>query len=664
MTVGFDFGTTNSLISVVVGDRAIDVLDESGLPFPSVVRYEGEAVIVGREAKEALDAAGLGIHGNTVRSPKRLLGEESVHVGGVERSPVDIVHDVVRHVKREALRSAQSAVIDGVTQAVVTIPVTMNGPRRAELRDAFRRADIGIVQFVHEPLAALYGYIRSHSDPTEAVRALNRRNILVVDWGGGTLDLTLCRIAGGRVSQLRNGGSDEVGGDRFDEAIRDEIIKRFSEQAGLGSNAEVHPDAKLRLLHDSESHKIALSERPAVSFYRPDFFRQPQVTLEYRLTRDELDEMTRPIISSGMHEIETLLESYSIGPSQVAMCLVVGGMAAMPAIRGRLHELFGPQRVEIPRSSGTIVAQGAAWIAHDAQRLRLAKPIELQLARGSYLTLIRAGTAMPAEHEIKRQTVDLYCTDPSDGIAKFQLCSPTHPSDTPQASDPRTSLGNLAVSVDERAEPFRERLELELSIDDDLILRARAWSSEINDEDVASFYDLQFGRDSDTLAQCQIDANDLLQLNPEQLTALENISASRMGIYEHVGPVGSHLRLKELVTGQEIVCECITGYQGRKGELWYVRLLPPLLPDLASLHITFTTPYVLIQSSKKDWLSFFERILPATGAGAEAAQLHRLMKVGPNRHYWNEFVFKAYHHHQHDAIFLAGIPDMEATLPH
>ena len=230
-----------------------------------------------------------------------------------------------------------------------------------------------------------------------------------------------------------------------------------------------------------------------MSFYRRDFFRQPDVTLEYRLTRDELDEITRSIITSGMHEIEALLESVNMGPSQVALCLVVGGMAAMPAIRGRLHELFGPQRVEVPEKSGTLVAQGAAWIAHDTQRLRLAKPIELQMARGSYLTLVRAGTEMPTEHEIKGDKVYLYCTDPTDGIAKFQLCSPTCASDAPQAGEPRTVHGTLSVSVDERAAPFSERLELEFSIDHDLILQARAWSSEMKDEDVAWFHDLEFG---------------------------------------------------------------------------------------------------------------------------------------------------------------------------
>lgn len=495
MAVGFDFGTTNTLIAFVAGDRAISVLDEDGLPFPSVVRYEGEVVIAGREAKEVLDAAGLGIHGNTVRSPKFLLGEESVHVGGIERSPIDIVHDVVYHAKTQAMRSAQARLIGDVSHAVVTIPVTMNGPRRAALRDAFRRSDIGIVQFVHEPLAALYGYVRGQRDAAEVRRALNRRNILVVDWGGGTLDLTLCRVDGGRVTQLRNGGSDQVGGDRFDEAIRNEVIRRFAEQADLPVDAEIHPEAKLRLLHDSETNKIALSDRAAVSFYRPDFFRSPSTTLEYRLSREELDEITRPLVTAGLREIESLLDSVSIGPGQISLCLVAGGMAAMPAIRSRLYELFGPQRVEIPHNSATLVAEGAAWIAHDAQRLRLAKPIELQLARGSFLTLVRAGTEMPAEGEVKSQQIHLYCTDPSDGLAKFQLCTPTRLSPSPQVSEPRSALGDLVLAVDRQAKPFRERLELSVQIDDDLILHARAMSSEVKDRDQAEFHDLEFGLD-------------------------------------------------------------------------------------------------------------------------------------------------------------------------
>src|SRR3546814_14903131 len=92
--------------------------------------------------------------------------------------------------------------------------------------------------------------------------------------------------------------------------------------------------------------------------------------------------MTRELVHGGINEVTALLESAGIGPSQVSLCLLVGGMAAMPAISSRLYELFGSQRVERPANSATLVAEGAAWLAHDRQRLRLAKPLE-QIGRES-----------------------------------------------------------------------------------------------------------------------------------------------------------------------------------------------------------------------------------------------------------------------------------------
>ena len=40
------------------------------------------------------------------------------------------------------------------------------------------------------------------------------------------------------------------------------------------------------------------------------------------------------------------------------------------------------------------------------------------------------------------------------------------------------------------------------------------------------------------------------------------------------------------------------------------------------------------------------------------------MKYGLSRHYWNEFVFEAYVNHQPQAIYLAGLPDIDASRPH
>jgi molecular chaperone DnaK len=497
MIPGFDFGTTNSLVSLVSGDRVID-LTEDDRPHPSVVRYEGETVIVGREARDALEEVGLGVHGTTVRSPKMYLDREIVTVGGVDRSPIDIAADVISHVREKSLssrraRKAERESLGSLDRAVVTIPVKFDGSQRAALREAFGRAGMTVVQFVHEPFAALYGYLRGAPDFNSTIRSLMRRKVLVVDWGGGTLDLTLCRIEPGRVLQIHNQGTNEVGGDKFDEVIRDAVVARFSNRNGISASDKPIREARLRLLQITETNKIELSTEPRVTFYRPGYFPESGKDLKYALSRQELDEITRPLVSSGISEIENLLDLVGISPAEVSLCLVAGGMAAMPSIRSSLHELFGPEKVVVPTNSATLVSQGAAWIAHDSQPLVLAKQIELEMARGFRLPLVQAGTAMPTVGKVNNVPFHLYCTDPSDGKAKFSIVAPTQISEHPRAADDRKSLGIITIDVDKTAPPMVERLTLDVKIDDNLILSAAAMSSQRGDRSEASYYDLEFG---------------------------------------------------------------------------------------------------------------------------------------------------------------------------
>ena len=179
-----------------------------------------------------------------------------------------------------------------------------------------------------------------------------------------------------------------------------------------------------------------------------------------------------------------------------------------------------------------------------------------------------------------------------------------------------------------------------------------------------AFYDLRIGNSGDTIGDCQIELNDVIWFNADQLDALKKLNSSRMGIYEQVGFDGPHVRLRELITDEEFVCHNASRYRGKPGELWYVRLLPPLLPELANYHIVFTTPYILIQSTKNDWMQFLKRNMLRIKAEGERDSLHQLLKYGLDLNYWNEFVFLAYHHHSAEAIFLAGIPDLPGTLPH
>ncbi len=176
-----------------------------------------------------------------------------------------------------------------------------------------------------------------------------------------------------------------------------------------------------------------------------------------------------------------------------------------------------------------------------------------------------------------------------------------------------------------------------------------------------ALFDLRFGPDQEMVGSCLLELLRSMQAPEDMLSAVENYSNSRMGIYQHCGKRGSQIRLRELVTGDELLCHSASGYRGRKKELWFVRLAPPLSDDF-DYHIAVTTPYVLTEASAKDWTAFLNKHL--IGAKDKRPALHDLLKYGNEQVNWMEFVFQAYHHYQYDAVFLAGLPDVQASLPH
>lgn len=492
-TVGFDFGTTNSLISIINRNgRATHFLDDRNRPIPSAAGYEGTRKILGRAAKERLSEAGLGVHGNIVRSPKRFLGRDSITIDGTRRHPVDIVADVVRHVCELATSSGRA--LDSVTNAVVTIPVDMEGYKRRALRDAFAQAGLRITQFVHEPFAALYGFFQSGNSSANLDRYAQKL-VLVFDWGGGTLDLTLCRITGNSVVQLMNDGTDEVGGDVFDNTLMRRIVTKVLQEKGVSEEIDIQPGARERLLEECESAKIALSARASADVYVWNYFDNTDDNdLHYTLTTDELEEAVGPLLKKGFSRIDKVLADAGFGREEVDLCLATGGMANMPAVKERLHAWFGPQRVRVPDKTASLIAEGAARMAADNASLHLAKNVELELARSSYLPLLKAETRMPQGGKMTPpEDFHLYCTDPRDGKAKFQICAPTRAGRKVRPNEPRTCLETMTVNVDAKAQIFQERLELTVQVDENLILHAHARSTNSKDEDACEIHNLEFG---------------------------------------------------------------------------------------------------------------------------------------------------------------------------
>jgi len=178
-----------------------------------------------------------------------------------------------------------------------------------------------------------------------------------------------------------------------------------------------------------------------------------------------------------------------------------------------------------------------------------------------------------------------------------------------------------------------------------------------------AFFDACVGLAEETIGTTTMAVGSAFGMHDELVRVIGLMQDSRMGVFVHEGIDKDTIVLRELVTDRVCRAICPSGYRGQKGELWYIRVLPPPVPGLEE-HVVFTTPYLLIKPSEHEWQAYFRRTLPNAPSVERIAKYEHHMKFGPARDYWSEFVFEAYVNHRSDVIFLAGLPDVAESRPH
>lgn len=491
---GIDFGTTNSLVTYIdAAGNARPALDETQRPHPSVIWFRGEEVLVGRTARNHLEQ-NVAVSGDFVRSPKQFLGrDDGVYaVPGRHVDRRELVAHVLRFLK-ESLR-VRDPDAPALKQAVFTVPVNFDGRARKDLREAALRAGLGVVYFVHEPLAALYAHLRSDPNFARRLAELDRRYVLVFDWGGGTLDLTLCRVMGRTLCQVANAGSEQIGGDRFDEQLRNLVRRKHAEKHGLQDVTGLEQaNARAVLINRCELAKIGLSRSDTQTVFLANYLAAdgPEQQLRVEISRSELEAETRDLIAEGLGLVERLLEEARVDRTAVDLCLPTGGMVSMPAIRNGLGQLF-PGRVASIPFGDRIISEGAAWIAFDGARPTLAKPIEIIEASQAPFPIIDAGLEMPVENADQSITLSpFYCADPRDGLATFIFQRPSKIGRVDAAAE-RRPYGVICLPVDPNARPLIERIELKGSINHNYVATFTAHATGRRETRSLEIHDLEF----------------------------------------------------------------------------------------------------------------------------------------------------------------------------
>jgi hypothetical protein len=173
-------------------------------------------------------------------------------------------------------------------------------------------------------------------------------------------------------------------------------------------------------------------------------------------------------------------------------------------------------------------------------------------------------------------------------------------------------------------------------------------------------FDAVVGPANETIGTTILEIGASFGMHPELLRLIRLLQDSRMGFYIHRGREGKLTVLEEIFTGAVCRATVPSGHRGEKGELWYVRVLPPPIEG-GQEHVVLTTPYVVLHPKLPEWREYFRRAIPAA---APVEDYERHMKYGPTRQYWNDFVFEGYVNYITEAIYLAGLPDIPASRPH
>ena len=223
--IGIDLGTTFSVVAMLneAGQPETLVNAEGDRLTPSLVLFDNDQVIVGKEALKALASEAEWV----AECSKRDIGHRVFHkaIGGKQYPP-----EVIEAFILNKLRVDTTARIGDYEKVVITVPAYFDEVRRKATQDAGYMAGFEVMDIINEPTAAAvaFGYQKGILSPEG--RAHKPEIVLVYDLGGGTFDVTVMEIHGREFRALAIDGDVRLGGFDWDQRLVDLVAEAFARQ--------------------------------------------------------------------------------------------------------------------------------------------------------------------------------------------------------------------------------------------------------------------------------------------------------------------------------------------------------------------------------------------------------------------------------------------------
>jgi molecular chaperone DnaK len=327
--IGIDLGTSNSAAAIIQGGKptiipAAEGQTAHGKAFPSVVAFpkDGSPMLVGAPA---LNQAVTNPE-NTITKAKRKMGTDHIYkIQGKEYKPQQISAFILQKIKKDA----EAFTGDKIIKAVITVPAYFDDNQRQATKDAGTIAGLDVVRIINEPTAAslAFGLDKAKQD----------MKILVFDFGGGTLDVTIMEMGGGVFEVMSTSGDTHLGGTDMDIAIIDYVKEEFRKKEGIDLSSD--KEAMARLREACEKAKIELSGVMETEINLPYF--HEKTTLQVKLTRAKVDSLVTSLVERCRSSVDKAIADAKISASEITKIVLVGGPTRMPIVKKFVENAVG-----------------------------------------------------------------------------------------------------------------------------------------------------------------------------------------------------------------------------------------------------------------------------------------------------------------------------------
>lgn len=371
--IGIDFGTTNTIVSYLNKSGVLEAFrypDPSGYEYiPSCVAYEDDGSIsVGRSAYNlAEDPDALFCKDIKMVLPLLDKERENYH-WAKEKEPEEVITDYLNYIlkmKTEDASSleAQKGRIEGVVLSVPHVwAKAMAHPGRDKLQSIVaKNLKLPFIQLISEPVAAAAYYAYKYQK--EKSQTFNG-NILICDIGGGTFDITLCRVEPGKVEELYNDGNGRGGlgkaGVYFDKTLIQYVYKENGKD--IKDDSTEFYDIYDKLQENKRNDHVKITKRIKNAVEEPDFWGKPimkfgRLKINYNHIKNAFEEVEKGILDVLNRFNSVVNESgYSINA-----IFLVGGFAQFYPVRKLITDFWKKEN-----KNSQIIEQIAKEEAHYA----------------------------------------------------------------------------------------------------------------------------------------------------------------------------------------------------------------------------------------------------------------------------------------------------------